>query len=77
MNVASSWTIASNCTGPNCSRGTRRANSGGAWRELFGEYDMAQALIHVDSPLLPNLSEAGWIECYADAAFVVMAASCN
>ncbi len=38
---------------------------------------MAQALIHVDSPLLPNLSEAGWIECYADAAFVVMAASCN
>ena len=44
-----------------------------AWREVFEEFEIRQALLKIEDPLAQILTVAGWDERYRDDKFVVLA----
>jgi hypothetical protein len=44
------------------------------WREVFDRYQINQALLKLEDPLVQILEAEGWIESFADDRFVVLTA---
>ena len=58
--------------GPLYERFVKAAGGGAEWVELFDEYDLEQALVASDSPLVVVLASQGWSTKFQDENFTVL-----